>query len=232
MSKINIDEIAKDAIDSVSGVLISQTTWLIANGTKVVFFFTLTIFTLYYFFKEGLYIISRLKRLIPLTRDQVDESFSQLHDIIQATMYGGVLIALVQGLLGAILFWLVGIPSPIFWGAVMAFLSIIPIVGAFVIYVPAGLILMMSGFLIKGIIVIAFGLGIISMIDNLLRPFLIAGKTCLHPLILFFAILGGISIFGLLGLVIGPLIAAVFLTMLRVFELKINPETEAAYSEE
>lgn len=226
LSKINLDEIARDSIDKVSGALVGQTTWLVTNGTKAVFFFALTIFTLYYFFKEGEEIVRRLKRLMPLSPEQVDASFIQLRDIIQATMYGGVILALAQGLIGGILFWAIGIPSPVFWGAVMAFLSIIPFVGAFIIYVPAGLILIVGGAYVKGLIVIAVGVLIISQIDNVLRPYLIAGKTCLHPLLLFFAIMGGIAIFGLLGLVIGPLISAVFLTILQVFELKLHPESE------
>lgn len=226
MSKFNADDMARDTIDKVGKLLMNQTTWLVANATKTVFLFVLMIFTTYYFFKEGSYLIHKVKRLMPFSEQQVEESFGQLHDIIQATIYGGVVIALLQGVLGGILFWLVDISSPIFWGGIMAFLSIIPFVGAFIIYIPAGFILMLGGHFVQGIIVITVGTLIISQIDNVLRPLLIAGKASLHPLILFFAILGGIPLFGLLGVVIGPMVAAVFLTLLKVFEFKLHPTEE------
>jgi len=142
-------------------------------------------------------------------------------------MYGGVVIALLQGILGGILFWIIGIPSPVFWGAIMAFLAIIPVVGAFIVYVPAGIILVLSGSVAKGIIVILVGSLVISQVDNVIRPYLISGRTSLHPLLLFFTILGGIALFGLLGLIIGPMIAAGFTILLQVFEMRLHPDDNA-----
>ena len=232
LSKINLDEIVKQSIESVSGVILNQTSWLITNTTRLVFYFVLMIFTMYYFFKDGELIIHKTKRLMPLTENQISVTFKQLHDVVQATMYGGVVVALIQGLIGGILFACMGIPSPVFWGAIMAFLSVIPYVGAFIIYIPAGISLIIGGSYVKGIIVIVIGSVVISQIDNILRPFLISGRTSIHPLILFFAILGGIYIFGLLGIVLGPLIAAVFITLLKIFEFKLHPETEADLARE
>ena len=114
----------------------------------------------------------------------------------------------------------------------MAFLAIIPFVGAFIIYIPAGLILIISGSYIKGIIVVIIGSVVISQVDNVLRPYLISGRTSMHPLLLFFTILGGIYLFGLLGIVLGPLIAAVFVTLLKIFEFQLHPETEASLTRE
>jgi predicted PurR-regulated permease PerM len=228
LSKINFDQIVKDAIDSVGSVVVSQTKNIITNGTKVIFFFALMIFTTYYFFRDGDKIIDRVRRLLPLTPEQIDHTMRQLRDVIQATMYGGVVVALIQGLLGGILFALVGIPSAVFWGAIMAFLSIIPFVGAFIVYIPAGIILIIGGSYIKGMIVVLAGIVVISQIDNVLRPLLISGKASIHPLLLFFTIMGGIYLFGILGLVIGPLITAVFLTLLKIFEFKLHPEENVA----
>lgn len=232
LSKINLDEIIKQSIEGVSGVILNQTSWLVTNATRLVFYFVLMIFTMYYFFKDGELIVHKTKRLMPLTANQINVTFRQLHDVIQATMYGGVVVALIQGLIGGILFAIMGIPSPIFWGAIMGFLSIIPFVGAFIIYIPAGLILIIGGSYIKGIIMIVIGSVVISQIDNILRPFLISGRTSIHPLLLFFTILGGIYLFGLLGIVLGPLIAAVFVTLLKIFEFKLHPETEASLTRE
>jgi predicted PurR-regulated permease PerM len=114
----------------------------------------------------------------------------------------------------------------------MAFLSIIPFLGAFVVYVPAGIILVIGGSYIKGIIVIAIGIILISQIDNVLRPLLISGRAAMHPLLLFFAIMGGIALLGMLGIVVGPLIAAVFVTLLKILEIKLHPQAEPEPAEE
>lgn len=232
LSKINIDQVVKQSIESITGVLLNQTSWLITNTTRLVFYFILMVFTMYYFFKDGELIIHKLKRLMPLTPNQVNATFVQLKEVIQATMYGGVVVALIQGALGGIMFAIMGIPSPVFWGAVMAFLSIIPFLGAFVIYIPAGIILIIGGSYIKGIIIIIIGSVIISQIDNVIRPFLISGRTSIHPLMLFFTLLGGVYIFGLLGVVLGPLIAAIFITLLKIFEFKLHPEAETGIHQE
>ena len=133
---------------------------------------------------------------------------------------------MIQGILGGILFFIVGIPSAIFWGAVMAFLSIIPFIGAFIVYIPAGIILIIGGHYVAGLIVITVGVLVISQIDNILRPYLISGKTHIHPLLLFFTIMGGIYLFGLLGIVLGPMIAAIFVTILTIFEFKLHPKDD------
>lgn len=224
VSKIKLDELARDTIRRISGVVLNQTRWVVTNGTKAVFFFALMIFTMYYFFKDGEAIMGKIRRLMPLNPEQINAALSQLHDVIQATMYGGVLIALLQGFLGGVMFWIAGISSPVFWGALMAFLSIIPVVGAFLVYVPAGIILILGGSPGWGIFIILFGSLGISQVDNILRPLLISGRTAMHPLLLFFTILGGISLFGLLGVVVGPIIAAAFTIMLRIFEMRLHPE--------
>ncbi len=185
------------------------------------------IFTMYYFFKDGLQITNTLRRLMPMTPTQVNMTFNQLRDVIRATMYGGVAVALIQGILGGLMFWAVGIPSVFFWGAIMAFLAILPLVGAFIIYIPAGVILIVAGSPIKGLIVMLFGSIVISQVDSVLRPFLIAGRASMHPLMLFFAIMGGVIIFGLLGVVLGPMIAAIFMTLIKIFEFRMHPEDEA-----
>lgn len=228
ISQIKFDEIAKDAINKVSGVLLNQTTWLIANGTKAVFYFSLMIFAMFYFFRDGERLVAKIRRLLPLTPAQIEAAFKELRDVIQATMYGGVVIALLQGVLGGLLFVIMGIPSPVFWGAVMAFLALIPLVGAFIVYVPAGIILILTGATAKGIIVLLVGTFVISQTDNIFRPLLISGKTSLHPLLLFFTILGGIAMFGLLGLVVGPMVAAGFTILLNIFEMKLHPDDSAA----
>lgn len=227
VSRIDLDAMARDTFDSVSALLLNQTSWLVANATRAVFYFVLMVFTLYYFFKDGERVVDKVKRLMPLRPARVEKTIRQLRDVIQATMYGGVVVALLQGVLGAIMFALFGISSPIFWGAIMAFMAIIPFVGAFIVYIPAGIILIIGGSVGKGVAVILIGSLVISQTDNVVRPWLISGRTEMHPLMLFFSILGGIALFGLLGLVAGPLIAAVFITLIKVIEENLHPDQAA-----
>ncbi|MGH8014635.1 MAG: AI-2E family transporter [Candidatus Zixiibacteriota bacterium] len=227
LTQFNLENLIKDLADNVSNFLFSQTGWIISNGTRFIFYFGLMIFTMYYFFKDGEALVKEIKALVPLSREQVNRIFRQLRDVIYATMYGGVVVALLQGVLGGILFAVFGIPSAVFWGAVMALLSIIPFVGAFVVYIPAGLILIFAGSYVKGVLVIAIGTLVVSQVDNVVRPLLVSGKTEMHPLLLFFSMLGGVALFGLLGIVLGPLIAAVFVTLLQILELKLHEGDEA-----
>ncbi len=220
---VDFESVIKDAVATITRAISSQATTVIANISKTFFYFLLMLFTMFFFFRDGDQIVEFLKNITPLKRDQVKILFSHMKGVIEGTMYGGLVIALIQGVLGGILFAIVGISSPVLWGSVMAFLAFIPVVGPSLIYIPAGVILFLSGSAVKGIIIIVVGLAI-SQTDNFLRPHLFAGKTEMHTLLLFFSIMGGIIIFGLLGIVLGPLITAVFLSLLKVFEVSINSD--------
>ncbi len=223
LADVDFETIIKDAVTTITKAIGSQATTVIANITKTFFYFLLMLFTMFFFFRDGDQSVEFLKKITPLKRDQVKILFLHMKEVIEGTMYGGLVIALIQGVLGGILFAIVGISSPVMWGSVMAFLAFIPVVGPSLIYIPAGIILLLSGSAVKGIIIIVVGLAI-SQIDNFLRPHLFSGKTEMHTLLLFFSIMGGIIIFGLLGIVLGPLITAVFLSLLKVFEVSINSD--------
>ncbi len=224
MTQVDLDQLVSNSVNKISSVVLDQTTWLITNATKTVFSFGLMVFTMFYLFRDGDGLVARIKKLLPIEKSQVDVAFVQLREVVQATMYGGIAVALLQGLLGGILFASVGIDSAVFWGAVMAFLSLLPFIGAFIVYVPAGIALILAGSTIKGIIVIAVGVAVISQADNVVRPYLISGKTSMNPLLLFFAILGGITMWGLVGLVVGPMVAAAFVILINIFEMRLHSE--------
>jgi len=222
VSKVDINELAKDVIDKIGRLVVNKTTAVLTNVTQGVLYFLMMLFATYYLVKDGHTVVAKLRRLIPLPTEQTDMAFHRLRDVIYATMYSGVLIALLQGALGGLLFYVFGIPSALFWGAIMAFLSILPFLGAFIVYVPAGLILILGGSYIKGGAILVLGTVVVSSVDNVLRPYLMAGKTSMHPLVLFFAIAGGVAVFGLLGIVVGPLVAAAFQTLLEVLEQRVG----------
>ena len=204
-------------LKQVSTFLFNQTTKILKGLSTFVVGFFFTLLSLYYLFKDGDHLFARLKEIIPLPLKERDLLLRRFKDMIYATIYGGIFIAIIQGILGGLCFWVLGISSPVFWGTAMAFLSFIPLGGTALVWGPASIFLLIQGAFLKGFILLGFGVLVISMVDNLLRPFLISTKTKIHPLLLFFAVLGGIEAFGLIGLVAGPLIATLFLTLIEIY---------------
>ncbi len=232
LADVDFISIAKDAVGNVTHAIGSQATSVIANISKTLFYFFLMLFSMFFFFRDGAKIINFLKRITPLEQSRVSYLYDHFRNVIEGMMYGGLTMALIQGTLGGILFAAMGLSSAVLWGAVMAFLAFIPIVGPFLVYIPAGIILILSGEAGKGILLIAIGTIVVSQIDNFIRPHLFTGKTQTHTLMLFFSIMGGIVMFGLLGIVLGPFIAAVFISILKMFELQLHPEPVAAIMED
>ncbi len=211
-------------MNQISTFIFNQTTVLLKGFSTFVVGFFFTLLSLYYLFKDGRAFFKGLKEIAPLPPKQKELLIRRFKDMIYATMYGGILIALIQGVLGGLSFWVLGLPSPVFWGAAMGLLSFIPIGGTALIWVPAAIILLIGGAVLKGIVLLAIGVFVISMVDNFLRPFFISTRTNIHPLLLFFAVLGGVQAFGLIGLIAGPLVATLFLTLLEIYTQGIQPE--------
>jgi predicted PurR-regulated permease PerM len=211
-------------INRISTFIFNQTTVLLKGLSTLIVGFFFTLLSLYYLFKDGNHLFGRVKEIIPLPSRQRDLLIQRFKDMIYATIYGGILIALIQGVLGGLSFWILGLPSPIFWGTAMGLLSFVPIGGTALIWAPAAIILLIGGDILKGLILLGIGALVISMVDNLLKPLFISSRTHIHPLLLFFAVLGGIQAFGLIGVVAGPLIATLFLALIEIYIQGIQPE--------
>ncbi len=222
LQNIDFMSIVSSAMQRLSSFAVSQVTGIVQNFSKTLFSFVLMLFTLFYFFKDGGKIGQFIIELIPLSSKRRDEIVSQFSEVITATVLGDIVVAVLQGSLGGLAFWVLGLPSPIFWGSLMTFLSILPVIGAPIVYIPAAIILIFQQHYTKGIFLLLWGSIVVSQIDNFLRPILISGKTKLHTLILFFSILGGIYIFGFLGIIMGPVIAALFLTMIKIYREELT----------
>ena len=175
------------------------------------------LFTMYYLFRDGDDIVKRLPAVLPLGREQGERLIARIQEVVSASVYGVVTIAALQGLLGGFAFWLLGIPSPVLWAVLMTFICMIPIAGSFLVWLPLSIYLMATGQWTKAVLLIAWGALIVSTIDNFLRPKLIGNHTKLHELFVFFSVLGGISVFGLLGIVLGPVVLAITLGLLQTF---------------
>jgi predicted PurR-regulated permease PerM len=217
LSQFNPPALISKNLQQVSTFLFLQTTTILKGLSTFLVGFFFTLLSLYYLFKDGARLVLRLKQIFPLPAHERELFVRRLTEMIRATVYGGILIALVQGMLGGLAFWAVGISSPIFWGTAMAFLSFIPVGGTALIWLPASIFLFVEGAWIKGVVLIAVGVLVISMVDNLLRPFLLSARTHIHPLLLFFSVLGGVDAFGLIGLVAGPLVVSLFLTLVEIY---------------
>jgi predicted PurR-regulated permease PerM len=214
-------------LQKISTFIFNQTATLLKGFSTFIAGFFFTLLSLYYLFKDGSRFFVGLKEIIPLPSQERDLLIQRFKDMIYATIYGGILIALIQGILGGLAFWVLGLPSPILWGTAMALLSFIPIGGTALVWAPAAIILLIGGAILKGLILLGVGVLVISMVDNILRPLFISTRTNIHPLLLFFAVLGGIQAFGLIGVVAGPLIATLFLTLIEIYIQGFSPNAKS-----
>lgn len=187
----------------------------------------LVVFTMFYLFRDAERLRATLYDIVPLERSQSREIVVRTREVIGATIYGVLVIAAIQGSLGFVIFWVLGLPSPLLWGVVMFLMSMIPMAGAFIVWVPAALYLLLIGSWVKAIMLAVWGVLVIGSIDNFLSPRLVGRRARLHELLIFFAVLGGLQVFGVLGLVLGPVIAAIALALLDVVR-EANRDAEIA----
>lgn len=189
----------------------------------------LMLLCLFYMHLAGDSMAWRIQRILPLPQGETASLMEVFRRTAVAILKGNFVIAAIQGLLTGVLFASVGIPSPVFFGVVAALCSLVPSIGSALVWFPAALILLLSGNMAQGIVVLLVGSLVISMIDNLLRPVLVGRETGMHDLMVLLTTLGGISFFGPIGILFGPLVGAVFLALLASHEAEsdIGPKEEA-----
>ena len=175
------------------------------------------LYLLFFFLRDGAALAGRIKDAIPLPAGQKRELFTKFTIVTRAMFKGTLLVAIVQGALGGFIFWVLGIHAPVLWGVVMGLFSLLPAVGAAAVWVPVAIYFLATGAIWQGVVLIAFGAFVIGLVDNLLRPFLVGKDTELPDFVVLISTLGGISIFGLNGFVIGPTIAAMFIAVWDIF---------------
>jgi predicted PurR-regulated permease PerM len=190
-------------------------------GVLVQAFFV--VFAMYYLFRDGPRFAHWLVRVLPLEEAQGEEILKRTREMIEASVYGVIVLAVVQGALGGLAFFVLGLPNALLWGAVMVVLSVIPVTGSFLVWAPAAVYLAATGHWGKALLLTAWGLLVIGLIDNFLRPKVMGQKAGLHELLIFFAVLGGLVVFGVTGLVLGPVLLAVTLGLLDVIRLADQP---------
>ncbi|UCD71010.1 MAG: AI-2E family transporter [Syntrophobacterales bacterium] len=228
LSELDINSLLLENLRMVSTFAMNQTSRIIKGFSFIIINFCLVIISLYYVFKDGDQLLRKVREAIPLAPQDKNLLFNRLEEMVYATLYGGVLVALLQGFLGGFAFWFLGLSSPIFWGTVMAFLSFVPIIGSFLVWGPVVVYFFFQGSLLKGIVLMVWGGVVVGLSDNFLRPILISKRTKLHTMLLFFGVLGGIKSFGLLGLIVGPLVVTICITALDIYLEKTAQTAQSA----
>ncbi len=188
----------------------------------------LTFYFLFYMLRDRATIIVAIARMTPLSDDEFSYLADRLEKTIFASVYGTAAVAALQGFLGGLVFWWLGIPSPVFWGVIMGLLAIVPFLGAFVVWVPVAVFLAFNGEWFAAAILTVWGIFIVGLIDNIVYPILVGRQLALHSMLSFIAIVGGIAVFGAHGFVLGPLIAAATLSLLELLRTRMDKREAAA----
>ena len=174
-----------------------------------------TVFVLFFFLRDGEVMVTRAVRLIPMAPDRRDRLVEQMGAVTRAVVFGALLIAVLQGVLVGVGFALVGLPSPVVFGALTAVTALIPLVGPAIVWVPAVVTLFMQARWIAALFLLGWGVAVVSSVDNVVRPLVISGRAQISTLPVFVGLLGGVSAFGAIGLIVGPVVVALTLALLR-----------------
>jgi predicted PurR-regulated permease PerM len=215
-SSVDLGTFVNDAIAKTGGFVASRVGGLLANIAVLLFQLLVTLIALFFFLRDTDAIARELRRALPFEELRRERMIRQTRDLVYSSIAAGLLIASLQGLAGGMVFALLGLAAPVFWGVVMGFLALLPFVGTWVVWVPTAVWLMASGQLMKGVMLAVLGT-LIATIDNVLRPAILSGRAQMNGLLMFISLLGGVSVFGLLGIVLGPLIMAIVTSLFEAY---------------
>jgi len=224
LANIDLMTAVSQAGQKLVGPLASASGSILGGLALVILQLFITLFALFFFLRDAESIAGRIRSLLPFGEDQRERVLRQVADLIYASVIAGLAVAAVQGLLGGLAFWALGLHAPVVWGTVMAFFSLIPVAGAWVIWFPVAVWLMATGEMTRGLILTAIGIGLVSSADNVLRPLLLSGRSAMNGLVTLIALLGGVVAFGFIGLIFGPVVIAVAKALLDAY---LSPSTSS-----
>jgi predicted PurR-regulated permease PerM len=205
-------------LQNVGGFAVALGSYIIGNVVGLIIEVLFTLVALYYAFKDGPLFLERLEELAPLPREEVRAIVARLNDVVRASVFSTFAVAAAQGVAGGLLFLVLSLPNPVLWGTVMGAVSLIPVAGPPVIWVPVAIYLIAVGEYSRAAVLVAAGTLVVATIDNVLRPLLIHGRVHIHNFYLFFGILGGIYFMGFTGILFGPILVSLSLTVLRIYQ--------------
>jgi predicted PurR-regulated permease PerM len=222
-----------DQVRRLTGALAGQLPGAVIGSSQFITQFAIMLVTLFYFLRDHRQLMGALAGLMPLSQSEASMVIRRISETIRATLYGNLAVKFIQGVLGGLMFWILGLPAPALFGALMALLAILPMVGTAFVWGPVAIYLLLQGSWVKAVILLAWGGLVVSTIDNLLYPMLVAGEVRIHTLAILFAVFGGLIRFGLAGIILGPLILAITLSLLDVWRrrtevVRMPPEYETS----
>lgn len=216
------DKIEEDL--DLQGAVKAVATWLSVTAGSVVkgslfqvISFCLIFYLLFFFLRDRKAALHSLRYLSPLSKAEMELLFERISGTIHATVYGTLSVSAIQGVLGGLMFWWLGLPAPLLWGVVMSILAVVPMLGAFVVWIPAALFLALEGSWGKALILTLWGIMVVGTIDNLLRPILVGNRLKLHTVLAFISVVGGLMLFGAAGLILGPVILTITTVLLEIW---------------
>ncbi|MBM3787699.1 MAG: AI-2E family transporter [Acidobacteria bacterium] len=218
LSEEGVRAFATERLDAISGGALRLVRGVVENVAGFFVNAVFTLFILFFLLRDGDRLLDRARAYLPLDETLFDRLIAEVGRSVLANVYGIGAVAISQGTLTGLLFYFVGLHSPVLWGTVAAFCSMIPVVGPPIVWVPAAIAMAISGAWGKAILIAAFGAGVIGLADNVIRPWIISGRVQLHPLLVFISLLGGTSAFGFLGLFVGPAVLSVTIVILEVLK--------------
>lgn len=222
-----VAERGAEIVSGIGGVLVG---WVSAatSGTVVfLFHFAILLYALFFFFTSGPRYLRSILSYLPFTEEDNERLLERFVSVTRATLKGTLLIGMIQGTINGAGFWLVGLPAPVFWGVVMIILSVVPAVGGALVWVPAAIWLVVTGRVVQALVLAVICGAISGSVDNLLRPRLVGRDTRMPDLLILISTLGGLGFFGAVGFIVGPLVAALFLTLWEILGEQYRPEPRA-----
>jgi predicted PurR-regulated permease PerM len=215
-------------LENVGGFAAQYTPGFVTGSAWAIAQLALTMFFLFFFLRDRGHLLDGVRSVMPLTAGEANVLFGRVRDTVMVTVWANVATSVLQGTLGGLMFWLLGLPAPIVWGFVMFVLSLVPTLGSFVVWAPAALYLALTGSVVKALILVAWGLGPVGLIDNILYPYLVGTRLRLHTLTAFVAVVGGVVAFGAAGLVLGPVAVAIAQALVEIWRRRTRQRRSLA----
>ena len=206
-----------DIVNTAASWLTSTAASFVNSSVLYLIGVVLTFYIFFYFLRDRSVLLESLRSLSPLSEEDMNRMFDGVKDTVHATVYGTFAVAVVQGTLGGLMFWWLGLPAPLLWGMVMAMLAVVPVLGAFIIWIPAAIFLFLQGSEGKALLLTLWGTIVVGEIDNLLYPILVGTQLKMHTVLAFISLVGGLIVFGPSGLILGPVIFTVTKVLLETW---------------
>jgi predicted PurR-regulated permease PerM len=222
-ARLDLGSVALDGLRQAATFLTSQSGALLANIAVFLIDIVLALFATFFLLRDSDAIMRAVRRILPMSFEAREVFITRTADLIAAGVTSSVIVAGLQGLLGGLAFAVLGLSAPVFWGVVMGLACLLPF-GAGVVWLPAALFLMATGSMTRGLVLIGLGVGVVSMVDNIVRPLLLSGRVQMNGLVILVSLLGGLNVFGLLGIVLGPLVVVTAISLVTAYVETTTPD--------